>query len=261
MQQRQATTVMKWLRDKARIIRPNNLRINDWVDTYIDECILNGKPVQILTQFCIAKDLEVRYKKQGDCFIPTKGEKRLFLEEIPEIINSFKSNGIQINWSITLNRSYLDGGRIDVELEKQYQKMLTFLIESSGLKEVFLINWEDDFLGERPTADTKVQNNIFDFVSIGTFKVDLERHMGWVRNDTDMVQTDAEIENDLRFKIGCEAEEGRFLISPKSPFPNGQFILMPLELPERYVFFEILAADFQKRIVPVLKPYPWRLDE
>ncbi len=84
--------------------------------------------------------------------------------------------------------------------------------------------------------------------------------MSWVKNDTDIIQSDTEIEDDLKFKIACEAEEGRFLLSPESPFPRGQFILVPLELPERYVFFEILAPDFQKRIVPILKTYPWRLE-
>lgn len=260
MQQRQTTNIMKWLRDRARIIRSNNLRINDWVEKYIDGCVLNGQPIQILTQLCVAKDLEVRYQRQGNSFLPTKGEKRLFLEEIPEIIKVFKSNNIGINWSVTLNRSYLDGGRIDINLENQYQKMIASLIEQARVSGVLLINWEEDFLGGRPVSDEKVQNNIFNFVSAGMFKIDLERHMGWVRNDTDMVQTDAEIENDLKFKIACEAEEGRLLMSPESPFPNGQFILVPLELPERYVFFEIIAPDFQKRIVPILKPYPWRLD-
>ncbi len=260
MVQRQTTTIMQWLRGRSKSIRQNSLKINDWVDEYINTCVLNGKPVDVLTQFCLAKDLELRYQKQGNNFIPTKGETTLFLEDIPEVVDTFKSNGIGINWTITLNRSYLDGGRISSSIENEYRDMINGLIEQSSMSDVLLLNWEDEILNGRPEASTKVQNNIFDFVAAGAFKIDLDRHMSWVKNDTDIIQSDTEIEDDLKFKIACEAEEGRFLLSSQSPFPNGQFILVPLELPERYVFFEILAPDFQKRIVPILRPYPWRLE-
>lgn len=259
MQQRQTTALMKWLRDRAKIIRSNNMKINDWVGEYIDDCVLNGKPVEILTQFCLAKDLEIRYQRQGDQFVPTKAERTVFLEEIPQAIEVFKSNGIALNWTVTLNRSYLDGGRISRQIENEYQAMIGALIEESGVSDVILFNWEDDILCGRPTASALVQSNIFDFVSRGSFVIDLERHMSWVRNDTDIIQTDKQVEDDLKFKIACEAEEGRYLLSPESPFQNGQFILVPLEVSERYVFFGILAPDFQKRLVPILKPYPWRL--
>jgi hypothetical protein len=259
VQQRQTTALMKWLRDRAKIIRSNNMKINDWVGEYIDDCVLNGKPVEILTQFCLAKDLEIRYQKQGNQFVPTKAESKVFLEEVPQTIEVFKSNGITVNWTVTLNRSYLDGGRISPQIENEYQAMIGSLIEESGTSDVILFNWEDDILCSRPTASALVQSNIFDFVSRGSFVIDLERHMSWVRNDTDIIQTDKQVEDDLKFKIACEAEEGRYLLSPESPFQNGQFILVPLEVSERYVFFGILAPDFQKRLVPILKPYPWRL--
>ena len=60
----QTKTIMEWLRARSRTIRQNNLRINEWVDEYVEGCILNGKPVEILTQYCLSKDLEMRYQKQ-----------------------------------------------------------------------------------------------------------------------------------------------------------------------------------------------------
>ena len=261
MQQYQTRNIMKWLRDRARTIRPNNLKINEWVEEYIDQCILNGKPVEILTQFCLSKDLEVRYQVQGNRFVPIKAENKLFIEEIPLILGYFKSSGISVNWCITLNRSYLDSGRIvDIDIENQYQSMIQSLIEKSGISDILLMNWEDDLLKGRPKPNSLVQNNVFEFISDTAFQIDLERHTAWVRNDAKLVQTDAQIEEDLRFQIACEAEEGRLLMSNTSPFSNAQFILVPFELPERYVFFKTLAPDFQKRIVPILKPYPWRMD-
>ena len=259
--QQQTRTIMQKLRNLSRLIRPNNLRISDWVDEYIEGCVLNGKPVEILTQFCLSKDLEVRYEKQGNKFIPTKAERRAFMEEIPAIAAEFASQGISINWCITLNRSYLDGGRIsDLSIEDQYEQMLNDLIKESGMADVLLFNWEDDVLGKRPTSDISVEGNLSKFVSQSAFQIEFERHAAWARGEAQMIQTDEQIEKDLKFQIACEAEEGRLLASSESPISSGRFILIPFELPECYEFFKILVPDFQKRIVPILKPYPWRLE-
>src|SRR3989344_3526957 len=69
--------VMAFLRERNRLIRPNNLKVNDWVDSYLDRCVVNGAAVTILTQWCISKDLEQRYQKQGGTFIPIKKERQI----------------------------------------------------------------------------------------------------------------------------------------------------------------------------------------
>jgi hypothetical protein len=73
-------------------------------------------------------------------------------------------------------------------------------------------------------------------------------------------QSEKELEKDVIFQIACEVQEGDFLLNKESPFPFGEFILLPLEVPERYDFFTIFAKDFKQRIVPALSSYPWRYD-
>ena len=125
---------------------------------------------------------------------------------------------------------------------------------------IILLDWEEEVLNSRPRASKEVQDNTLKFVSPSAFEVDFVRHAAWVRDDTGLKLSDSEIRKDLEFKIGCEAEEGRFLLSAESPFPNGKFLLASLEQAERYVFFSILAPDFSKRLLPILKPNPWRLN-
>ena len=256
----QTVAIMEVLRRQNKIVRPNNKKIDEWADGYINNCILNGKPVEVLTQWCIAKDLEERIKVQGGVFSPVKAERELILETIPKIVRLFNENGVAVNWWITLNRSFIDTGRISREVEEQYRAMLESMIsESTAQRNIILLDWEDEILNGRPKALSEVQRNISKYVSPSAFDLDFVRHAAWVRDDTGVVLSDAEIRSDLEFKISCEAEEGRFLMSPESPFSNGKFLLATLEQAERYVFFSILAPDFSKRLLPILKPNPWRL--
>lgn len=264
MQLRQTQKVMKWLRDRASTIRPNNMKIDPWVETYINDCILNGDTVILFTQCCLAKGLEARYKKQGNQLIPTKKELKCYLEEIPDILNAFNINNIKVNWYIVLNRSFLDSGRIDVNIEKEYQKMIDGLIEMSKTKDVMVLSWEEDLFDGRPGPDKDVQENLFEYVKPEAFQIELDRYRSytdWVTEKTGIKKTEGEIVSEIALQIACETEEGRFLVSRDSPFQNGKFILIPFELPERYEFFKIKSPDFKKMIVPVLKPYPWRINQ
>jgi len=259
----QTIRIMEFLRRQNKGIRPNNKKIDEWVDGYINECILNARPVDILTQWCVAKDLEIRYQVQGNRFVPLKAERDLILKTIPMIIRVFEQNGATVSWWITMNRSYLNSGRIEIPgIEAEYFSMIRELIaESPYSSSLILLDWEDEILKDRPRASQEVEINIFKYVSKGAFEIDLKRHMAWARDDAGLTQSDADLEKDLKFKIGCEAEEGRFLLSLESLFPGGQFLLAPLEQAERYIFFSILTPDFQKRLVSVLKPNIWRLNQ
>ena len=256
----QTRTLMEWLRKRSRLIRQNNPKINEWVDDYINECALYGKPVEILTQWCISKDLEIRYTTQGNAFIPTKKEQSLFAKDIPLIIKTFNESGISFNWWITFNRSYLDSGRINSEIEEIYVAMIKKLdepiVQNGGL---ILTDWETDILGKQPEPDREVLTSIERLVDPAALELEIQRHSTWVREEAKLDQSNQKLKEDAYFQIACEAEEGKFLNSDESPF--GQFILMPLETPERYDFFTINVPDFKKRIVTVLSLYPWRLKE
>ncbi len=222
------------------------------------EC--TGQKVDILTQWCLSKDLESRYQTQGNQFSPLQGEVDLLQKEIPQILKVFQDNGVGVNWWITLNRSYLDSGRLSPIIESEYRLILEELVKVNSIINITIWNWEDEILNARPDPAVKVLGRLYDFISEKAFKLELDRHSAWAREEAKLTQTDEELKKDVEFQIVCEAEEGRFLFSPDSPFPCGQFILVPLEFPERYVFFATLAPEFKKRMASIVKSYPWRMD-
>lgn len=252
----QTRSLMQWLRERAKIIRSNNLRINEWVDDYVDNCVRNGKEITFLTQLCISKDLEVRYQKQGNAFVPTKQERLLFEKEIPQIMEALQKNGIRFNWWMTYNRSYLNSGRLEPDLENKFKQMISGLAEPF-LKQGWLLlaDWEDEIICKRPEPNQDVLRDISKFVSSSALSVEVERHSSWAREEAGLDQTDEELKKDVYFQIACEAEEALILSQML-----GEFILVPLEVPERYIFFFTLVPDLQKQIMAVLKPYPWRLN-
>ncbi|MFA6397329.1 MAG: hypothetical protein WDK96_00590 [Candidatus Paceibacterota bacterium] len=261
MQLQQTRSIMQKLRERARIIRPNNLRINDWVDEYINECILNGKPVEILVQCCTALGLEKRKQQQGGKFIPLKAEIKLIKEEIPSAIDLFLSNNVEVSIFFTFNRSYVTQRRLSNETFEEYMTMIKNIdMDKQTSSRIVFLDWEEDVLGELPKPNINVLTNFDQIVSKEAISIELNNFIQILSRYPDKQVSIDELRNEAKFRISCEAEEGRFLTSKESPFSNGEFILIPFELPERYVFFKILAPDFQKRIVPILKPYPWRMN-
>lgn len=140
----QTKKVIDFLRARSRIVRPDNMKISEWVEDYIERCFEAGEPVNILTQWCISKDLEERFKKQGQNFIPTKKERKLFEIDMPQTVAVFLENGLRLNWWVTFNRSYLDSGRIDRDLEDKYKAMIIGLAGSFSLADnILFLDWEE----------------------------------------------------------------------------------------------------------------------
>ncbi len=258
----QTRVIMQWLRERARVIRPNNLKINEWVDEYVNKCILEGKRVEIITQYCLSKDLETRYQKQEGRFLPLQEERDMFTKTIPEIVSVFRENGLQVNWYVTFNSSFLERGRVAPDILDAYNNMIQNLAgENMRLSEYLIFfDWEKDVLGGRPKPNQDVLTNFTSLVSQEAFELDMQNLLARVKQYKDFTKTEGELRTEGKFKIACEAEEGRFMMSNESPFNQGDFLLIPLEFPERYVFFETLAPDFQKRITSIIKLYPWRMD-
>jgi len=254
----QVARITESLRLRNKGLRPNNQKIDEWVDNYIQQCILKSQKVDILTQWCLSKDLETRYQTQGNRFEPLQAEVDLLQREIPQILKVFTDNGVGVNWWVTLNGAFLDRGRISKELANQYADMLRSINTSL---ELILMDWEAEILGgDRPQANPKVLEDFFGVVSKKAFDLDFSNLLERVKKYPDFSKTEEELRKEAQYKIACEAEEGRFLFSPDSPFPCGQFILVPLEFPERYIFFAVLAPEFKKRIASIVKSYPWRID-
>ncbi|MCH7605247.1 hypothetical protein IID24_04650 [Patescibacteria group bacterium] len=242
---------------ELRVMTYGRMKINDWVDNFLDVCVAEGKAVSILTQWCISKELEVRYQQQKG-FKPTKAELRLFERELPDIAALLQREGFGVEWWMTFNPSCLDSGRIAPELELEYKAMIKDIaspVTDDGW--LLLMDWEQDILGGRSKPHDEVFSCIEQTIPAAALEMELKRHTLWTREEAGLSQSEEKIKQDVFFQIACEAEEGRLLGEEDSPF--GEFILIPLETPERYDFFEYGCPGFKKRIATVLSFYPWRL--
>ena len=254
----QVARIMELLRRRNQRLRPNNQKIDDWVDGYIQQCILKGQGVEILTQWCLSKDLEARFRAQGNQFTPLEGEVGLLMREIPEIIRIFTDNGVRVNWWVTFNGAFLDRCRVTPDIANQYMAMISGMCPMEG---VVFLDWEREMLGgARPKPSDIVLAQFGSTISQKAFNLDFANLLRRVRRYPDFSGSEDSLREELKYKVACEAEEGRFLFGVDSPFPCGQFILVPLEFPERYVFFAALAPEFKKRIMAIARPYPWRMD-
>lgn len=251
----QVVELMKQLRRLAQNAKPNNLKIHQWVDGYIDSCLSMGESVNIHTPWCVPKSFQARHLAQGEQFVPTKEERELFTEAFPEIVSLFRNAGISVNWLVTFHPAYLEERRLPQALQQEYQDMIRVLAKS--LDYLLCLDWEVDVLGTRQTPNAQVLQRVEDFVTADALALEmkwntaLDQAEGATRSIT-------ELQQDIRYKIACKAEEGRYLTSPESLFPNGNFILVPVEAAERFDFHALVAPDFKQRIAAIVKPYPWR---
>ncbi len=254
---RQIQNVLKFLREKSRLVKSNNLKINEWVDRYLTDCFVNGRTVNILTQWCLSSMLKKRFKEQGDKFVPTKKERRILQEEIPTILSLFSQNGFSVNWWITFNPTFVESDGIPKD---EYKKMLTLLADDI-LKEkgVIFVDWEDDVLGKKPEPDVAVLKNFSDYISQNYINLRVGQLKVWAEKEADWTKTDQQLEEEIKYATACEANEAKLLTFENPMFGNEDFILIPLDDAETYDSFESFVPGFKKRLVTVLSLTPWRM--
>ncbi len=250
--------ILKSLTEISKSIRPNNPKIKGDIINYIDNCLSNKKIINILTPWSLSKAFEKRFIQQGNCFIPTEKETRLFDEEIPKIAKVLKDNGLEINWIIFLSRAYLENRLLQQEIETAYRVMITNLVKNCSVKELIILDWEDDVLKKRSFPSQKVMDNFFDYVKKGAFEYDFKRWKQWIINEGRSF-SDEQLIEETKYQIACEAKEAELLVSKDSPFGFSDFIFIPLGVIEKYNFFSTLVKSFKNKIIPVLTPYPWRI--
>src|SRR3989344_5693232 len=51
---------MSYLRERNSLV--GGLKIDEWVDAWVDERIARGEPLTVLTQWCISRNLEARFR-------------------------------------------------------------------------------------------------------------------------------------------------------------------------------------------------------
>ncbi len=250
---KQTQNILKRLRELNQY-QSGEIKINSWVDEYIDKCILNSKTITIISPYSISPRLEGRYKRDK-CFKPTNAEIKLFEKEIPLITELFLINSLKVNWWLYLAPSCLDSTRLNINLEYEYTKMLLDLNENGG-NQVEIVHWEKDVLGKKQYPNPTLANvdSFNSIVDKEMFDSEVNRRLGkWLS-----YLTPNEILEETRYKIACEAEEGRILME-ENPFCfPGEFLYMSFNSSEKLKFFSLITPDFYKRIVSVLKKYPWR---
>ena len=193
-------------------------------------------------------------------FVPLSAEIELVQKIMPRIVHIFTDQLVKVSWLVTFNRSYVARRRLPDQIFVAYMGMIRKLTEEVPVldENIIFVDWDEVTDKIKPNAE--ILGDFGRFVSsraigyeVEAFKQMLLRYPG-VRDSND------EITEEAKFRIACESEEARFLVGMGSPFTNGAFILIPLEKPERYVFFDLLAPEFTKRIVSVAKLYPWRME-
>ncbi len=256
----QTIKVMKKLREINRFLE-NAAKINEFVDEYLDQCLLYNKPVVIISPWSLSFRFKERYLLQGNKFISTKKEINLFSKEIPLIVRVLEENGFTVEWWLVFSRAYLDSRLLPEKIEREYAGIVNDLIDKYNTP-IATINWEDDVITKRHTPDKNLLDNINfnNLIPKKDFYYELDRWSNWVKQEKIDISQD-ELFEQTKYQIMCEAEEGRFLMEDRgNPLCKpGDFLFFVLGRIERYTFFSTLVLSFKKRIVCVLKPYPWRL--
>ncbi len=122
---------------------------------------------------------------------------------------------------------------------------------------VMFLDWDELAPGIEPNRE--IMENFDAFVKENALAYEMTTFIQMLKQYPDALDSESELKEEAKRRIACESDEARYLTGPRSPFEGGRFILIPLERPERYVFFDLLVPDFTKRIASVFRPYPWRL--
>lgn len=123
---------------------------------------------------------------------------------------------------------------------KFFKEMIMGLSQEVN-NDILILDWEDDVLGSRSLPNSDILGDFNQYINPKTFELELERHSKWAKKEAGLNQSEQELENDVKYQIACEVEEGRFL---NQSFLNpGQFLLIPLENPERYDFFTVFCLS------------------
>lgn len=257
MRLEQTQKIMEALRMLNRV--QGNKKIDEWVDNYVNDCVLNGKSVEILLQWCSGLGLAMRMDKQGGQFVPLPAEISLIQEQIPQIIKIFTEQSVRVSWIITFNRSYIERRRLSDKPFFAYIEMIRSL--AFGIDEldsnVLFYDWDELAVGGiKPNKE--ILERFDEFVGKNAMQYEIKTFLQMLKQFPDSLSSEEELICEAKRRIAFESEEARYLVGPESPFSNGDFILIPLEKPERYVFFDIFAKGFKKRITSVTKLYPWR---
>lgn len=221
-------------------------KIKGYVRKYLESCLLNNRSVQIFTLWCLSRGLEKRVNRINGRIDPLPSEKDFF-KNARRIGELFKSFGLKVDWIILLAPSAVPSGQISDGIEVIYKDMLdelsgslNFIVIEEGLKII-------------PSA--LVAKDFYSFVSQGAEDYEFKRRVKlWEKRGLEL--DEKVICDELKLSVATKAVEAKMMVDE-----FGDFLLVPVEFTERYVFHNILVKDFTDRLLPIVKPYPWRDEE
>jgi hypothetical protein len=251
-----ARAVMEHLRDRVAHLRGHQ-RINSWVDDYVARCETGAQALTFVTQLCVADKVLTRFAEGGG-FTPTRGERAMFGEYMPAIIDWLTRRGFPVEWHVTLHLAYdpadyeFASGTVMQPFRRHIESLGRAMLESGNLA---VWEWEPEMLGARPAPPAGFMENPWSFVDQTKIEERFRRSVELTPED----QRTGKAERYKRwglFTVGCEIEEGRLLDSGETMF-GSDFALVPVSPPEKLDYFTIRAPNFMRRVVDVLPYSPW----
>jgi len=251
--------VMEFLREKRKSLSRDvkGVRINQWVDEYLQLCLENNQKVVIITPWSWSTALIGRYKEQGNMFKPTNKEEKLFAKKIPKIMDVFEKNGFRLDWFIALGRSCLDDRLIGPKLESEYQEMITKLAKPLFKRGLEIVDLENDLFNQRIVPDEEMLKNLKKYIKPGILRREIEKWREWAQV-TGYKAPVEQIDQETNYQMASMIKEGQMFMNPN--FVLGQnFLLFLLESPENFFYLTIKAPELDQRMITVLPYFPWRM--
>ncbi len=220
-------------------------RIREYVRDYIIRCVTFCEPLQIITIWCVSKSLESRFARQnGFTALPTEHKTLMDFMCIHQLL---KELGLIVNHFIFLVGSGVSSGQVESNISEQYLNCLNnlaFILEADVLIEF------------RPVANSEPLPPMLKVPHSDWFEA-LERETSRrikLANHRGVKLTRDQADKEAQLSITVKANEARQLVEE-----FGDFILVPVEYVERYQFHNLGYAGFTNRLLPITKPYPWRM--
>lgn len=218
-------------------------RLRPYVSEYLTRMITSGaSSIQIVTLWCLTRRLEKRFRSDGNLLLLPSELK--VVAEIDAIIGYFQEEGFSVDWYVLLAGSAVTSGQINASVAGAYNQALAVAFEGMTMCALEVVPHFE--------PDPALVSRISSLVPHEALERERMRRTH-LYAERGIVADTCSIAADLRRSIAVKAQEGQWLVET-----FGDFLLLPVEYPERYVFHELLAPGLMQRICPTLTPYPWR---
>lgn len=220
-----------WLMSQLQWRCQGKYKLRSYVSGYVHDCLIWTRPVELLTLWCLSKGLERRQLAQKSLIALPK--ERKVLKDFVECHSLFREAGLLVNHYIFLVGSAVLGNLVgEVSLDALVECRPAARVSPEELQ----------IMVQLRAGDAMFSREVDRRIELAT------------RHHYSLKQAAAEAEA-LR-SVTVKAMEARVLVHE-----FGNFLLVPVEFPERYYFHNWGYQGFTDRLLPITQPYPWRLSD